>query len=123
MAEKRIKTRTITLKHEQGAFSAFFSRIRGTKTSEKTAESPDVLMLRSMLSPEKARLLHIIKAKQPNSLYELAKILGRDFKAVRHDVSVLEHFGMIEMIPVHKGKRKKLKPILVIDELKINLQI
>ena len=117
--EKRTSTRTITLKNEQGTFSAFFSRFR----SEKAHESSDISMLRSMLSPEKSRLLHVIKSKQPNSLYELAKILGRDFKAVRHDISILEHFGMVEMIPVHKGKRKKLKPILVVDELKINIQI
>jgi predicted transcriptional regulator len=119
MAEKRAITRTITLTQEQGAFSAFFSRFR----SQKAHESSDISMLRTMLSPEKARLLHVLRSKQPNSLYELAKILGRDFKAVRHDISILENFGMVEMIPIHKGKRKKLKPILVVDELKINIKI
>ena len=119
MAEKRIKSRTITLNPDSGGFSAFFSRFR----SEKAHESSDIAMLRSLLSPEKARLLHLIKTKQPNSIYELAKLLGRDFKAVRADIRVLENFGMLEMIPVHKGKRQKLKPILVIDELKINLEI
>jgi len=119
MAEKRIKIRTITLKQDASGFSAFFSRFRG----EKAHESSDVSLLRSLLSPEKARMLHILKTKQPNSIYELAKILGRDFKAVRADIRVLESFGMLEMIPIHKGKRQKLKPILVIDELKINVEI
>lgn len=119
MAEKRIKTRSITLKPEQGAFSAIFSRFRG----EKKPESSDVSMLRALLSNEKARLLHVIRSKQPNSIYELAKILGRDFKSVREDARVLEEFGLIEMIPIHKGKRQKLKPLLVVDELKITIEI
>ncbi len=119
MAKKRTSTRTITLSAGQGAFSALFSRFR----SEKKYESSEISRLRSMFSNEKARILNVLKTKQPNSIYELAKILGRDFKSVRQDISLLEEFGFIEMIPIHKGKREKLKPILVIDELKINIQI
>jgi len=117
MAPKRIKTRTITLRTESGAFTAFFGRFM----AEKKPQNPDVSLLRSILSNEKARMIHVLKTKQPNSLYELAKILGRDFKSVRQDIKVLEEFGLIEMIPIHKGNREKLKPILVIDQLNISL--
>jgi predicted transcriptional regulator len=119
MAEKRIKSKSITLKQESGGFSSIF---RGFKADEKYA-NPDIAQLRSMLSNEKARMLHVLRTKQPNSLYELAKILGRDFKSVRQDIRLLEEFGFVEMIPIHKGKREKLKPILVLDELRINIQI
>lgn len=119
MAEKKSGSRTITLKSESGAFSAIFGRFRG----EKKQANSDIALLRSLLSNEKARLLHVLKTKQPNSIYELAKILGRDFKSVRGDITALENFGFIEMIPVHKGKRQKLKPLLVLDELNIKIQI
>ena len=119
MAEKRTLSKTITLQAEPGAFTALFSRF----SSSKEDKNPDLSLLRSMLSHEKARLLHVLKTKQPNSLYELAKILGRDFKSVRQDIRVLEEFGFVEMIPVHKGKRQKLKPILVINQLKINIEV
>jgi predicted transcriptional regulator len=119
MANKNIKTKVITIEERQGAFSAIFNRFR----SEKKHESSDISLLKSILSNEKARILHILKTKQPNSLYELAKILGRDFKSVREDIYILERFGLIEMIPIHKGKRQKLKPLIVVDELKINLKI
>ena len=119
MAEKKTGVRTITLGTESGAFSAIFGRFR----SEKKHTNSDIALLRSLLSNEKARLLHVLKTKQPNSIYELAKILGRDFKSVRTDITALENFGFIEMIPVHKGKRQKLKPLLVLDELKITVQI
>jgi len=119
MAEKKTKTRTISLEQKQGTFSAIFHRFR----SEKKKEVPDIAILRNLLSNEKARLLHIVKTKQPNSIYELAKLLGRDFKAVRHDISLLEKFGFIEMIPIHKGKREKLKPVLTLDILEIKINI
>jgi predicted transcriptional regulator len=119
MAEKRIRSRTISLEQRQGTFNTILGRFMG----EKKQEISDVSLLRSLLSNEKARLLHVLKTKQPNSIYELAKILGRGFKSVRQDLAVFQEYGLIEMIPIHKGKREKLKPLLVLDEIKINIQI
>lgn len=118
-SKKSEKIKKITLDAQKGAFSALFSRLRGSEKSENS----DFSLLRSILTNEKARILHILKTKQPNSIYELAKILGRDFKSVRQDIILLEKMGFLELIPLHKGKREKLKPLLVIDsvEIKINL--
>jgi hypothetical protein len=119
MAEKRVKSMTISLEQKQGTFDTLFGRFRG----EKKHEISDVSLLRSLLSNEKARLLHVLKTKQPNSIYELAKTVGRGFKSVRQDLAVFQQYGLIEMIPIHKGKREKLKPLLVLDEIKINVKI
>jgi len=119
MVKKRVTTRTITLKTESGSFSSIFNRFTGQKQNQ----NPDISLLRSLLSHEKAKILHVLKTKQPNSIYELAKIVGRDFKSVRADTRIMEEMGFIEMIPVHKGKRQKLKPLLVIDQLNIVLII
>jgi predicted transcriptional regulator len=115
---KTIKKRTISLEQKQGTFSTIFQRFRSSKK-----QVSELAILRNLMSNEKARILHTIKAKQPNSLYELAKSLGRDFKSVRQDITVLEKFGFIEMIPIHKGKREKLKPVLALDELQINITV
>lgn len=115
---KTIKTRTITLEQKQGAFSTIFQRFKSQKK-----EPTDVAVLRNILSNEKARLIHIIKTKSPNSLYELAKLLGRDFKSVRTDLYTLEKFGFIEMIPIHKGRRETLKPVIALDVLEIKIEI
>lgn len=123
MAQKRIKAKTITLKQDSGTFSYLFGRFSSSRESEKIPKNQDISALRSMLSHEKARLLHTLKAKQPNSIYELAKLLGRDFKSVRQDIKLLESLGFVEMIPIHKGGRNKLKPLLVLDELRINIEI
>jgi predicted transcriptional regulator len=119
MTIKRKKILKISISQKQGAFSILFNRIRG----EKKDEFSDIRLLRALLSDEKARIMHIIKTQQPNSLYQLAKILNRDFKSVREDIAVLEELGFIEMIPIHKGHREKLKPLLVIDQLDIKVDI
>jgi len=110
---KQIKTKTINIIEKGGGFTSFFSR----------KKESDVSVLRHLLSNEKARLLNITKTKSPNSIYELAKLLGRDFKAVRQDIKILEQFGFIELISSHKNGRERLKPVVDLDKLIININI
>lgn len=85
---------------------------------------PQVKDLRQLLSDEKARILATVKARKPASLYRLARLLGRDFKAVRSDVKLLEKFGFIKLIHEKdpKTKKKRLKPVLVIDKLQVTVE-
>ncbi len=115
---KTLVSRTINLSQKQGTFSTIFERFKGNKK-----HSSDLAVLRNLLSNEKARLLHTIKSKQPNSIYELSKLLGRDFKSVREDIKVLEKFGFLEMLPIKKSGRERLKPVISLDELKIIIKI
>lgn len=114
---KQIKAISITLAEKEGGFSYIFNKIQGTK------KNSDISNLRQLLSNEKARLLHIAKTKQPDSIYELAKLLGRDFKAVRHDIRILEKFGFIELISNHKKGRELLKPIVDADKVIITINL
>lgn len=116
---KEIKTRTITLVEKEGTFSTIFHRIKGPG-NKKTSE---VSNLRQLLSNEKARLLDICKTKQPASIYELAKLLGRDFKAVRHDIKLLEQFGFIELISSIKDGRERLRPVVDADRVVITINL
>jgi predicted transcriptional regulator len=113
---KEIKTRKITIESKGGAFSSIFQKMKGKKESE-------VAILRQVLSNEKAKLLHTIKTKNPNSIYELAKLLGRDFKAVRHDIKLLEEFGFVELISSRKDNRERLKPVVDVDQLIITIDL
>ncbi len=117
---KNIKTRTISIKGKSGAFSTLFHKFKGEKQDINYNE---IAAIRQLLSNEKAKLLHIIKTKQPASIYELAKLLGRDFKAVRHDIKLLEQFGFIELISSNKKGRERLRPIVDMDRLVLNIDI
>lgn len=118
MASK-IKSREITIVDESGAFTSFFKKLTG---DSKDYDFEGISALRKLLSNEKARLLHTIKTKKPNSIYNLAKTLNRDFKSVSEDIKLLQRFGFIEMISEHTGKRERLKPTLAIDTLNITIK-
>jgi predicted transcriptional regulator len=116
MAKKRI--RIVNLYVRPGNFAFFFKRISGKQEEFDFSELED---LRKVLNNEKAKILNVIKVKNPESIYDLAKTLGRDFKAVREDIKLLEKFGLIELKTITKGKRRCLKPQVALDTLQVNL--
>lgn len=116
----KTKTRDITIVGKRGTFETMFSKFSGEK---KDYDFEGLSTLRKLLSNEKARLLHTIKTKNPKSLYQLAKFLKRDFKSVINDIKLLERFGFIDMISERTGKRERLRPIVVVDSIKINLTL
>ncbi len=114
---KQTKNISITIAEKGGTFSSIFQKIKGD------SKNSDISSLRHLLSNEKAKLLHIAKTKQPDSIYGLAKLLGRDFKAVRHDIRILEQFGFIELIVTHKKGRELLKPVVDADKVIITIDL
>ena len=110
--------REITLKGGKGAFSIFKKG-----TSKEDYDFSGILALRQLLSNEKARILHVIKTQKPQSIYELAKKLGRGFKAVNDDVKLLERFGFIELKEEKTKNRIRHRPIIVVDTISINVKI
>ena len=90
---------------------------------KKDYDFSGILALRQLLSNEKARILHVIKAEHPVSIYDLAKKLKRNFKAVKDDLKLLERFGFIELIEEKTKNRIRHKPEIIIDNLVINVKI
>lgn len=112
------KIREITITQEKGAFSIF------KRTSGKEGyDFSGILALRQILSNEKAKILHIIKTQKPQSVYELAKKLGRNFKAVSEDVKLLKRFGFIDLIEERTKNRKRHRPEIAVDTITIHLKI
>jgi len=122
MADKK-RTGRIEIKLKHGAFTGIFRRFKVDAKKYEGLDFTDITALRQLLSNEKARMLYILQHKKPKSIYELAKILKRDFKSVRKDVELLKQFGLVSFKSQSRGKRKMLQPILNLDriELVINL--
>ena len=116
------KVREINFVEESGTFNTFFKKMTGSQ-SQEDMDFESLSMLRKLLSNEKARLIHTIKTKKPKSIYELAKLLDRDFKSVIQDIKLLQKFGFIEMIAEKSGKRNRLRPVISVDSITINLKI
>ncbi len=117
------KTRYIDINVSSGIVSGIFNRFRWAKESESDIDFSDIAVLRHLLSNERVRILHTIKTKKPESIYKLAKTLGRDFKSVNMDVKFLEKFGFLEFIAEKKGKRERFKPIITADKMNIIVSI
>src|SRR3972149_1663169 len=76
--------------------------------------------MQKVLSPERIRLLKTVHEKNPKSIYELAKLLGRDRKNVTDAVKMLEGVGLIERKTARRGKEKGE---LVVDYDRIQMDI
>jgi len=119
MKKEKIKIRDITLVESKGAFSIF----KKTKDNKEDYDFSGVHILRQVLNNEKARILHVIKTQKPNSIYELAKKLGRSFKAVNDDIRLLERIGFIDLIREKTKNRIRYRPEIIVDTIQINIKI
>lgn len=115
---KKTKTRYVDVNVRE---ESFITRLIGS--GSRAHNFSDIALLRKLLSNEKARIIYILKYKKPKSIYELAKIIGRDFKSVHEDLKILERFGFIEFHSTKTGKREALTPVLTIDSLNIVINI
>ena len=53
--------------------------------------------LKKILTQKRLGVIHCIRHRKPQSIYELAKYLKRDLKNVRKDIQLLEQLGFIEV--------------------------
>jgi predicted transcriptional regulator len=116
--KKKTKTRYVDL---HAGERGFVSKFVGQKKPK--AKSDDILLLRQVLSNEKARILNAIKNQKPKSIYGLAKFLGRDFKSVSEDLKLLERFGFIDFHEQKTGKRIAHVPFLDASRMEIIINI
>jgi predicted transcriptional regulator len=105
------------------AFTTFFRKFTESGREYGNISFKEIAELRQLLSDEKARMLYTIKTRSPTSIYELAKMLKRDFKSVRQDIELLKRFGFVRFEQVKKGERKSLKPLINMDKLKITINL
>lgn len=115
--KKRIKTRYLDINVDERGF------VSKLLLKQKEQDFSDIDLLRKVLSNEKARILNILKNEEVRSIYDLARRLGRDFKAVHSDLKVLERFGFIEFHSEKNGQRESLKPVLIVEELRLVINI
>src|SRR5262249_1286783 len=64
---------------------------------------PDIAWLPKIFGTERIRMIQAIRDRKPESIYQLAKILGRALPNVHRDIHELAEYGIIEL----KKSRKK----------------
>jgi len=95
---------------------------RGEKM--KPVKEPEVYFtsfeaFRKALTPKRLELLHLIKAKHPSFIIELARIAKRDVKNITDDVKYLAQIGLV----VKKETNRKTAPVIAYDKLLLEIAV
>jgi predicted transcriptional regulator len=77
----------------------------------------------NFLTRERLALMRTIRVRHPGSLYELAKMVKRDFKNVQDDIAILERHGLVRITKEPRGKRKVKVPLALFDEIALKIAI
>ena len=78
--------------------------------------------LRKFLTNKRLELLRVIKHKNPKSVYELAKLVGRTPENVNSDIKLLKQMGFVETTKV-KEVRNKLMPEVSYDRMTLEINV
>jgi len=97
---------------------------RGEKVGRKKAGIyfENLETMRKAITEERVRILRVIKEKHPASIYELAKLLGRNLKNVSDDVHYLAELGLIELEKTKNG-REKTTPKVNYDKIMLEIPV
>jgi predicted transcriptional regulator len=69
-----------------------------------------------LMSKSRFDVFAAIVEHKPNSLFELANVMGKDPGNVLKDAKALEGLGLIRLTPI-KGERERLKPEALFDKI------
>jgi predicted transcriptional regulator len=123
-----MKTVTFTIEpftESLNRFKEVFKAVRAGRhiQPQETVGFTSLEAARNFLTRERLALLHAIKRRQPKSIYELAKMTGRDLKNIQVDVGILERHGLVRIAKRPRGRRTVKAPRVPFDEIALKIAI
>lgn len=118
MKIKKIKIQTRSLEDALNNLVSVAKQLQEGKnvTHQKGVYLANVETARAIFTESRLRIIHVLKFKQPKSIYDLAKLLKRDFKNVYYDVSFLAQLGILAIEKSKIGLKQK-KPTLICNKI------
>jgi len=123
------KTLTIQIKSAGEALEGFRATFKDVEAGRRVSRREGLYFTsieaaRNLLTPNRLALLRTVRSGRPGSIYELAKMVGRDLKNVRDDLRLLESYGLIRMAhATRSGKRRVRVPEAVFDQIELKIAI
>jgi predicted transcriptional regulator len=123
----RVKNIKIAVKGEKELFNEVKEVWGNIERGEKVKKHEAVYFesleaMRKVLTEERLRIVKVIKKEHPTSIYELAKILGRDVKNTFDDVQFLAQAGLVELRKT-KDVREKTTPEVNYDKILLEISV
>jgi len=123
----KVKNIKVAIKSEKELFDevkdVWGKLVKGEKVKKHEAVYFESLeAMRKVFTEERLRIVKTIKKEHPSSIYELAKILGRDVKNTFDDVQILAQAGLVELRKIKEG-REKTTPMVKYDKILLEIQV
>ena len=95
---------------------------RGERVTSMKGEYFESLeAVRNFLTEKRLELWRTIRDREPKSLTNLAKLVGRDYKDVHQDVSILVEVGLVDLRKPKGAKTRALMPVSLADQLEFKV--
>ena len=122
MKVKRIAIGIMGLRESLKEFSDTWKSLEAGRKLKKREEIyfDSIDSMRAMLTNNRLLILKAIREYKPKSIYELARILGRDLKNVNQDLKLLSEMGLVSLERKDTDKRRIIPHV---DYSKIFLEI
>lgn len=123
----KIKNIKISIKSTEAFLEEAKSTMKKIMAGEKVSRKKGLYFenldaMRKVLTPKRLELLHTVKEKRPQSIYELARVMNRDLKNVTQDLAFLERLGLVELKKT-KDKRAKTTPSVEYDKILLEIAV
>jgi predicted transcriptional regulator len=123
----KVKNMKVEIRSEKELFDEVQAIWRKVEKGEKVKKHEAVYFesleaMRKVFTEERLRIVKTIKKEHPSSIYELAKILGRDVKNTFDDLQFLAQAGLVELRKIKEG-REKTTPMVKYDKILLEIQV
>lgn len=78
---------------------------------------------RKVLTEKRLTLLHAVKQHQPDTIHELARLLGRDVKNVSDDLKYLAELGLVSLDKGAEGSGRRVSPRVTYEKIRLEIAI
>jgi predicted transcriptional regulator len=101
--------------------------MRRVARGDRTAQEPGLYFesvdeLRRIVTEKRLELLLAITRHRPASVHELAGLLGRDYKNVSTDITLLERLGLVRL-EAAASKGRAQRPTVPYDEIHVTIDL
>ena len=123
----KVKNIKIAIKSDSELFNEVKNVWNATEKGEKVPKHKGIYFenldtMRKVLTEERLKILKTIKKNNPQSIYELAKLIERDIKNTFNDVQFLSQVGLIELKKTKDG-REKTTPQVNYDQILLEIPV
>lgn len=78
---------------------------------------------RKVLTEKRLALLHMVKQCKPDTIHELARLLGRDVKNVSDDLKYLADLGLVSLDKGAEGSGRRVAPRVTYEKIRLEIEI